>query len=156
MRICVYSWPVSTTAARRRLVRSLITDRVVASQQALVELLASHGHDITQATASRDLQAVGAVKQDDGYVLTDERHVHATALAHALDEFAESIVVAGNLVVVRTPPGGAHLLAAALDAAALDGVLGTVAGDDTILVVAAEDVGGTEIANQLERIGETR
>jgi transcriptional regulator of arginine metabolism len=147
---------MSTTAARRRLVRSLIADHVIGSQQALVELLAGHGHDITQATASRDLQAVGAVKLGDGYVIADERHVQATALAHAIDEFAESITASGNLVVVRTPPGGAHLLAAALDAAALDGVLGTVAGDDTILVVAADEVGGTEIANQLERIGETR
>jgi transcriptional regulator of arginine metabolism len=147
---------VSTTAARRRLVRSLLSDQVIGSQQELVELLAEHGHDITQATASRDMQAVGAIKHGKGYILTDERHVHATALAHAIDEFAEAIVVSGNLVVVRTPPGAAHLLAAALDAAAIEGVVGTVAGDDTILVVAAEDVGGTEIANQIEQIGEER
>lgn len=147
---------MSTTAARRRLVRTLISDHVIGSQQALVELLAEHGHDITQATASRDMQAVGAVKHGNGYVLTDERHVHATALAHAIDEFAEAIVVSGNLVVVRTPPGAAHLLAAALDAAAIEGVVGTVAGDDTILVVAAEDVVATEVANRIEQIGEER
>lgn len=147
---------MSTTAARRRLVRALIADHVIGSQQALVDLLASHGHDITQATASRDLQAVGAVKHGEGYVLADERHVQATALAHALDEFAESITASGNLVVLRTPPGAAHLLAAALDAASIEGVLGTVAGDDTIMVIAAEDVGGAQIAERLERIGENR
>ena len=144
---------MSTTAARRRLVRTLLTEHTVVSQQALVEILADHGHAITQATASRDLQAVGAVKDGAGYVIADDRHQQATALAEAIDGFAESIVASGNLVVIGTPPGAAHLLAAAVDAAGLAGVLGTVAGDDTILVVASERVGGSNVARELERIG---
>ncbi|MDH4116787.1 MAG: arginine repressor [Acidimicrobiia bacterium] len=145
---------MSTTAARRRLIRTLISERVIESQQALVELLAAKGHDITQATASRDLAAVGAIKHEHGYVIDDDRHAHATALGHALDEFAESIAASDNIVVIKTPPGAAHLLGAAIDAAGFPGILGTVAGDDTILVVAAANVGGANIADQLERIGD--
>jgi transcriptional regulator of arginine metabolism len=147
---------MSTTAARRRLIRTLLTDRPVGSQSELVDLLAAQGHEITQATASRDLQAVGAVKDGDGYVIADPRFAEGMALAHAMDEFGESIAVSGNLVVIRTPPGAAQMLGAALDAAAVEGVLGTVAGDDTILVVAAESVGGTAVKQSLERIGATR
>jgi len=147
---------MSTTAARRRLVRSLLADTRVESQQALVDLLAEHGHAITQATASRDLQAVGAVKNGDGYVISDDRHLHATALAEAIDGFAESIIASGNLVVVQTPPGAAHLLAAAIDASEVDGVIGTVAGDDTVLIVASERVGGARVARELERRGALR
>jgi len=147
---------MSTTAARRRLVRSLIADHTVESQQALVELLAVRGFAITQATASRDLHSVGAVKDGDGYVLADERHQRATALAQAIDGFAESIVSSGNLVVIKTPPGAAHLLAAAIDAADVDEVIGTVAGDDTILVAVAHGTGGHVVAAELERIGAMR
>ena len=147
---------MSTSAARRRLVRTLVAQRTIDSQQALVELLAEHGYAITQATASRDLQAVGAIKDGDGYVIADDRHQHSTALADAVDGFAESIVASGNLVVIGTPPGAAHLLAAAIDAAAVDGIIGTVAGDDTILVVASERVGGSNVARELERIGAMR
>lgn len=146
---------MSTTAARRRLVRSLVDGGVVGSQQELVELLAGHGHVITQATASRDLRTVGAVKVADRYVIADARHIEAAALARAVGEFAQGIVASGNVVVVTTPPGAAHLLAAALDAAALDGVVGTVAGDDTILVVADERTGGRRLADRLERIGDS-
>jgi transcriptional regulator of arginine metabolism len=145
-----------STAARRRLIRTLLTDRPVGSQQELVELLARHGHEITQATASRDLAAVGAVKDGDGYVIDDTRHSGASALARALDELAESIAASGNLVVIRTPPGAAHLLGAALDAASVEGIVGTVAGDDTILVVADEAVGGRRLAVRLEQIGDKR
>jgi transcriptional regulator of arginine metabolism len=147
---------MSTSAARRRLIRTLLTDHVVGSQSELVELLSAHGYDITQATASRDLSAVGAVKDGDGYVIADPRHTEATVLAHAIDEFAESISASANLVVIRTPPGAAQILGAALDAAALEGVLGTVAGDDTILVITAEPVGGDAIKRLLERIGAKR
>jgi transcriptional regulator of arginine metabolism len=144
---------MSATASRRRLIRSLLADHVVGSQVELVALLADHGHDITQATASRDLQAIGAVKNGAGYAITGERHAEAASLAHALAEFAESIVPSANLVVIHTPPGAAQMLAAALDAAAVDGVVGTVAGDDTILVVAEDALGGVSLAARLEQTG---
>lgn len=123
------------------------------SQQALVDALVEHGFEITQATASRDLAAVGAVKFGPAYVITDSRHADAPELAAALDDFAESIIASGNLVVVRTPPGAAHLLAAAVDAAPPEGVIGTVAGDDTIILIVADDVYAADVAQTLERIG---
>jgi transcriptional regulator of arginine metabolism len=147
---------MSTTAARRRLIRALIDDHIVVSQLELVALLTEHGHPVTQATVSRDLQAVGATKNDEGYAIDDERHGQAMALAEAFDGFAETIVASGNLVVIGTPPGAAHLLAAAIDGAGLDHVVGTVAGDDTILVVAADDIGGAALAQELELIGAMR
>ncbi len=143
-----------TTAARRRLVRSILSESPVANQQELVELLGDHGYEITQATASRDLAAVGAVKVGDSYVLASEgERISASGLRHAMDEFAESIQASGSLVVIKTPPGGAHLLAAAIDAAFLDYVLGTVAGDDTILVVAGPELTGEDLKERIEKIG---
>lgn len=124
-------------------------------------LLQEAGFDVTQATVSRDLQAVGAVKTrgvDGGfrYALADDLGSNSEAelaLARVLGEFAITIQSSGNLVVVRTPPGAAHVVAAAVDSGAIDGVLGTVAGDDTLMIVAAEDVGGPAVAAEIERIG---
>lgn len=148
---------MSTTSARRRLIRSLLTERPVASQQDLVGILEEGGISTTQATVSRDLAAIGAVKEDDGYTLRPvTEQTDQAGLRHLLDDFAVAIVPSGNLVVVRTPPGAAHVLGAALDGAALDGVIGTVAGDDTLLVVCAEDVGGRALAHRLDRIGATK
>jgi transcriptional regulator of arginine metabolism len=141
----------------------LLADRAVESQHELVDLLGAEGHQVTQATVSRDLDALGAVKQRDNagrarYVIpaaaADGRL--APALARALGEFVESIDAAGNLVVVRTSPGAAHLVAGTIDGADLDGVLGTVAGDDTLIVVAREDVGGHALGEILERTGAAR
>ncbi|HUP17961.1 MAG TPA: ArgR family transcriptional regulator, partial [Acidimicrobiia bacterium] len=70
--------------------------------------------------------------------------------------YVESIAVSGNLVVLRTPPGAAQVVAAALDAGGLEGVIGTVAGDDTVLVIAAAFDGGPELQRKLEEMGESR
>jgi transcriptional regulator of arginine metabolism len=126
----------------------------ITSQQELIDALAARGHAVTQATASRDLRAVGAVKQPEGYALVDRRHADAADLARALTDFCESITPSGNLVVLKTPPGAAHLLSAALDAARLDDVVGTVAGDDTLIVVSSEGTPGRVVAETIERIGQ--
>ncbi len=147
---------MSTTAARRRLIRALIGDEIVTSQSELVDLLASRGHAVTQATVSRDLQVIGAVKAgDDRYVLGDRPDPGEAldTLARAVAEFVEVIAPSGNLVVLRTPPGAAHIVAAALDRSDLDSVAGTVAGDDTVLVVAAEPASGRDVARILEEMG---
>jgi transcriptional regulator of arginine metabolism len=113
------------------------------SQQAIVDALRSLGHDVTQATVSRDLRAVGAVKVPDTngavYRLPDDVVRSGTDLVQRelqrnLDTFALSILPAGSLVVIHTAPGHANLLARAIDLTGLDEVVGTVAGDDTILV----------------------
>lgn len=156
MRICVYSGVMSTTASRRRALRSLLGQRVVCSQAELVDLLAGRGFVVTQATVSRDLQAIGAAKNgSDRYVLASQegRSEGEAALARTLDEFADSITASGNVVVVRTPPGAAQVLAAAIDGGGLADVLGTVAGDDTVLVITREASGGGAVALLLEQIG---
>jgi transcriptional regulator of arginine metabolism len=134
---------------------------VVSSQGDLVNHLAAEGYDVTQATVSRDLQALGAVKGRDiegnlRYVLADGLSGGAEAeavLARALAEYAVSIVPSANLVVIKTPPGAAHVVASAVDGSGLDRILGTVAGDDTLMIVTADTVGGAAVAEELERIG---
>lgn len=121
-------------------------------------MLAANGFAVTQATVSRDLDAVGAVKETDGsgsrYTLASpgdgERARLLTELRHTLDQFVESVAVSGTLVVVRVPPGAAHLVAGKIDGSGVDGILGTVAGDDTLLVVAAESTGAEAVARALE------
>jgi transcriptional regulator of arginine metabolism len=141
-------------------VRRILRDHDVSSQQELVGLLASEGHPVTQATVSRDLEALGAVKLREAdaarYVIPGDGAADGEELgaaARAIAEFVESIVPSGNLVVVRTPPGAAHLVGGAIDRAALPGVAGTVAGDDTLLVVAQAPSGGRRVAETLENLG---
>lgn len=152
----------SQTATRRRAIRRLIDDGHVASQHQLVELLADSGHHVTQATVSRDLGAIGAIKVknssgDTHYEIDDhERFASGDAeqqLNRSFTQFVESIGHSDNLVVIHTTPGAAHLVASGIDGAGVDGVLGTVAGDDTILVVATSDVGGEELQRRFELIG---
>ena len=115
----------------------------------------------TQATVSRDLEDLGAIKVRVPGGETRLRHPRAAqgpaaprgppapgASATGWSRSARS----GNLVVLRTPPGSAHVVGSALDRAGLPGVLGTVAGDDTLLVVVAEDVGGAAVADQLSEL----
>ena len=132
MRIYVYTPDMSTAAARRRLVRQLVTSRDVTSQAEIVAYLAGEGHDVTQATVSRDLQIIGATKADgDRYLLRDGPDPDVRSAA------------------VRA------VVAAAVDNAGVEGVLGTVAGDDTIIVVASESVTGAGVAQKFEQIGST-
>jgi transcriptional regulator of arginine metabolism len=138
-----------TKAARQARVGELITGREVRSQAALVDLLAEEGIVVTQATLSRDLDELGArkVRAPDGtliYAVGDAVEVspppgRTGRLSRLAEELVTSCEAAGNLVVVRTPPGGAHLLASAVDGAGLTEVAGTVAGDDTVLLVCRID-----------------
>lgn len=138
--------------------------RHITRQQDVVEQLEREGFQVTQATVSRDLAEMGAVKRRSsdglyGYALPEEpppMEGGNEALARALAQFATTITPTGSLVVVKTPPGAAQVVAGAVDGAALGGVLGTVAGDDTLLVVVEEKIGGWRIAKELERIGAGR
>jgi transcriptional regulator of arginine metabolism len=143
------------------LLRSILTTRPVSSQQELVDLLDEAGYPVTQATVSRDLDALGATKErgPNGvarYTIVDRAIPDEAerAAARSIAEFVESITYSGNLVVLRTPPGAAHLVAGAIDRADLEYVIGTVAGDDTLIVVAAEGRSGLQLARDLEKIGE--
>jgi len=128
---------------------------MVSSQAELVHLLKERGFDVTQATVSRDLKALGAekVRDDDGrlsYAL--KAGTADSSLARTLAEFAGEFQPSGNLVVITTPPGAAQVVAGAIDRAALDDVVGTVAGDDTVLVVTT-DGRSARVAERLEEIG---
>ena len=149
------------TASRRRALRRLVEEGAWGAQRELVEALEVAGFSVTQATVSRDLDALGAVKDEvtGTYTIPTDSPPwgdDTQGVARAVADFVDHIAASGNLVVLHTPPGAAHLVASALDHGGLDGVLGTVAGDDTVLVVAEEQVGGGRIARRLERIGARR
>ena len=147
---------MSSTEARRRLVSRLLTTETIESQAQLRRLLDHAGYEVTQATISRDLDAVGAIKVRDGdsarYGIQDPVAIRRarSALKSTVDEFVESVVVTGPLVVVRVPPGAAHLVAGRVDAAGMQGVLGTVAGDDTVFIAVDESIGAAAIAAEIE------
>ena len=151
----------SSSAIRRRLIRQFISGGPVVSQHQLADMLDEAGHPVTQATISRDLGILGAVKSRGGgdaqYMIPDDHRFafdkRSTAVTRTMTEWVEAIDHSGNLVVLSTPPGAAHLVASAIDGAMFSGVLGTIAGDDTVLVVAAERIGGARLALDLERIG---
>lgn len=135
---------------RRARLRELVARYAVASQAELVELLADSGHAATQATVSRDLDDLGITKSRgaDGritYVLPE-----MPALAQALRQFVVTIESSGNLAVIRTPPGTAAAVAIAIDGGDVPGVLATLQGDDTVLVVAREPATGRDVAARLE------
>ena len=126
----------------------------------LVELLGSNGASATQATVSRDLEELGAVKVrvpggEPVYAIPERPHqpvAPADQLRRGLGEWVAEVNSSAHLVVVKTPPGSAHVVGSAIDRAGLDGVLGTVAGDDTILVVTASATGGTKVAKKLSEL----
>jgi transcriptional regulator of arginine metabolism len=141
----------SSRAARQARVVEIVRDRDVHSQGELLALLERDGIAVTQATLSRDLDELGAIKVRGAYVIPDDgspvRGVEGgtARLARLLGDLLTGSDASGNLAVLRTPPGGAHYLASALDRAALHDVVGTIAGDDTLLVVAREPLTGAEL-----------
>ncbi len=151
------------SAARLVILRRLLAQHEIGSQEELVQRLGERGHHVTQATVSRDLTTLGADKLvgEDGserYVIAADLERHSGAirnLARRMKEFVNEIGSSANLVVLKMDPGSASPVAAALDAAALDGVLGSVGGDDTVLVITQDPVGGAALAQQLENLLET-
>lgn len=142
---------------RQHRIAKLLEQHRISSQPQLVELLAADGVQATQATVSRDLEEMGAVlvRMPGGervYAMPEhawERPAPEDHLRRILGEWVVEVAHSANLVVLRTPPGSAHVVASALDRAGLEGIMGTVAGDDTLLVVCAEDVGGAKVAARL-------
>ena len=150
--------PALNRAGRHARIVELIRDRAVHSQAELLGLLVSAGIETTQATVSRDLDELGAIKVHGAYVIPDDgspvRGVEGgtARLARLLGDLLVSADSSGNLAVLRTPPGAAHYLASALDRAALHDVVGTIAGDDTLLVVAREPVTGARLVALLREL----
>ncbi|MGH9044154.1 MAG: arginine repressor [Acidimicrobiales bacterium] len=149
-----------TKRQRQHTIAGILRASVVANQQELVEHLGAQGVSATQATISRDLEELGAykVRAPDGrsvYALSNGEGPARRGgdhLRRVLDEWALQVSGSGNLVVVRTPPGCAHVVASALDRSPLAGLLGTVAGDDTVLLVAAQAQGGRALAERVRSL----
>ncbi|MFC0316607.1 arginine repressor [Gordonia phosphorivorans] len=154
----------ATRAGRLARIIELLTRQEVRSQVELRQLLADEGVDVTQATLSRDLDEIGAVKirgADGGagvYVVPEDGSpvrgvVGGTArLARLLGDLLVSVDSSGPTAVLRTPPGAAQYLASALDRASLPEVVGTIAGDDTVFVLAREPMTGAQLAETIERL----
>ena len=146
---------MSGKGQRQRMIGDWLRKHEVGSQEELVARLGLAGIAATQATVSRDLDELGAVKlRRDGairYVLPGqvEPAQSAAMLDRLLAEWVTDIVEANALVVLRTPPGSANLVANALDAAGLEGVAGTIAGDDTIFIALSEGASPGILAGQL-------
>jgi transcriptional regulator of arginine metabolism len=147
----------ATKVARQQRIVDLVRRTPVRSQNELARLLAADGLVVTQATLSRDLDELGASKVragDGGLVYAvdpDGGAVDPDRLSRVLADLLLSAEPSGNLVVLRTPPGGAHLLGSALDRAGVPDVIGTVAGDDTVLVISRRANGGAALARDLVR-----
>lgn len=145
---------------RQQAIVRIIGQEAVGSQPQLVDLLASEGIAATQATVSRDLDDLGAIKVrvpggHSVYAVPEfvpERVAPLDQLRRVMGEWVADVSHSENLVIVRTPPGCAHVVASALDRSGLDGLLGTVAGDDTMLCVATEAVGGDRLADSLREL----
>ncbi len=145
---------------RQHRILRILEERPVSSQSQLVELLSDERVVATQATVSRDLEELGAVKVripsgDSVYAVPElpkDQVAPEDHLKRVLGEWVVEIAHSHNLVVLRTPPGSAHVVGSALDRAGVDGVIGTVAGDDTVVVVASEAAGGEAVAARLSRL----
>jgi transcriptional regulator of arginine metabolism len=146
---------VSDTRVRRqKLIAELIRSHQVASQEDVTARLGEHGFTVTQATVSRDLDQLGAVKVKRGgascYALPDQLGGDdraADRLRRLTVEWVQSADLAGTLVVLKTPPGSAHLVAFAIDQARLPDVAGTVAGDDTIFIAVRDAQAAARLAD---------
>ncbi|HEX3334460.1 MAG TPA: arginine repressor [Acidimicrobiales bacterium] len=149
-----------TKNQRQHRITRLLEEQPVTSQAQLVTLLADQGVEATQTTVSRDLDDLGAVKVrlpggETAYALP-ELPVHQIApedhLRRVLGEWVVEVARSANIVVLRTPPGSAHVVGSALDRSGLEEIVGTVAGDDTVLVVVDEQVGGEVMAERLRDV----
>lgn len=146
-------------AQRQHRVARILADHAVSSQSQLVDLLAEAEITATQATVSRDLEDLGAIKVRVPGGLTvyaipehpTEQIAPQDHLRRVLGDWVVDVVRSSDLVVLRTPPGSAHVVASAIDRSGLESFVGTVAGDDTLLVIAAEG-SGADVATHLREL----
>lgn len=161
----------STKIARQERIKAILGVETVRSQAELAQLLAAEGLQVTQATLSRDLVELGAIRVrgvDGGLVyavraeggdrspqIGVKQEVLDARLAKLCAELLVTAEVSGNIVVLRTPPGAANFLASAIDHSVLPEVLGTLAGDDTIMLVTRDPAGGEDVAAKFLALADT-
>jgi len=152
--------PRLTKPQRQHRIQRLLEEHAVSTQEQLVDLLAADGVVATQATVSRDLEDLGAIKVrvpggETVYAvpaLPRDAVAPEDHLRRVCSEWVVEVAHSHNLVVLRTPPGSAHVVGSALDRAGLPDVLGTVAGDDTLLLVVAERTTGKAVARSISQL----
>ena len=137
---------------RRAVIRELITTRQVSTQEQLRELLAEHGHEVTQATLSRDLAVLGARRAAQPTGGTFYELADTPRPAPLLFELVRTIDDNGSLVVIHTTPGAAQVVASALDRARVPEVLGTIAGDDAIFIAPARGISTARVIKKLRSL----
>jgi transcriptional regulator of arginine metabolism len=144
---------------RRAIIRELISEKPLANQKELVRELAARSMDVDQSTVSRDLREMGVVRLPGAgggqvYGFPGERNLPAAGdeIRRGMREYAISVEASGNLVILRTAPGNAHALAAILDRSRREEIAGTVAGDDTIVVVVREGHSAKKLTRGIEEM----
>ena len=145
---------------RQHLVAKLLAQHAVSSQEQLVQLLADENVTATQATVSRDLHDLGAIKVRAGggdtvYAIPElphEQRAPEDHLRRVLGDWVVEVAHSGNIVVLRTPPGTANVVGSAVDRSGLPEVIGTVAGDDTLMLVVAEGTTGAQLAARIREL----
>ena len=135
----------ATRAARLSAIEQVLLKHIVTSQSQLSDLLSQEGIEVTQATLSRDLDEINAMKtrlSNGSIAYTIGSGIGSKAeqqISRVLSGLVTSVASAKNLVVIHTPSGAAQYVASVIDKQPIDGVLGTIAGDDTVMVICAED-----------------
>jgi transcriptional regulator of arginine metabolism len=144
---------------RQRAIVDLLREGVARSQDEVAETLADAGFQVTQATVARDLEQIGAVKVKRegklGYVLAEklgDRNWPADRLQRIFVEWVQAVETSGNMVVVRTPPGSAHLVGLAVDQSKLPEVVGTIAGDDALFIAVRSGLPPEPLAQRLREL----
>ena len=137
-------------------IRAILAEAPVPNQDELRRRLYRRGHRVTQATLSRDIHELGLVKTNEGYVVPEAEEHGADSWLPSVEklirEFAYAVTAAQNLVVVRTSAGSAQPVAAAIDAEEWPEVLGTIGGDDTILLVAENNKQADKLVSRLKEL----
>jgi transcriptional regulator of arginine metabolism len=138
--------------ARQQTIVELAHEGPLPNQQELCKLLAKRGYEVTQATLSRDLNELRLVKTTEGYVLPngDAGSEPLPAVSRVVREFVREVRRAQNLLVIKTIPGSAQPVAVAVDAEAWDEIVGTVAGDDTLLIITPNNRKARQLQTRLE------
>jgi transcriptional regulator of arginine metabolism len=144
---------------RQKALADIIRSGSASSQEEVTSRLAGLGYAVTQATVSRDLDQLGAVKVKRSglhvYALPDQIGASdwaAGRLQRIVSEWVQGVEAAGNLVVIKTPPGSAHLVSLAIDQSNLPEIAGTVSGDDTLFVAVKDGVTVGAIANRFREL----
>ena len=153
---------MTNRASRLALIQDLISAGDISSQGELVSLLSKKGVKVTQATLSRDLEILGAIKIQNGtaglcYAIPDDGSGtpitrDSSRLGRAMSELAAGIDFSANIVVVRTSPGAASYLASTIDRSGLESIIGTVAGDDTVMLITRDPDGGASVCHELQEL----